>query len=441
MQLLESLDYEPPFLKEIIDQNVQGLDFLQNIARERKKDLQDRMDFQRYVEIREEAAFCDFLSWYTALREHFLDNLERGIKQRKDPDVSKYFKIIDKVVLDILGDIGKDDRLISIYSKGAYFAEFATKTISFPASDLENPLCYAILAHEVTHTTLASLALSLQTLLYQTIYIKEEFSRRFGVKRFFLDKLIGTDPNSREAKALIDDFRHYFRTHEEGIIAFINQLRERIRYEPERKQREVSHEIFEKVIHFFIPSLMRHISVIEDYISKEVNEDWISEVMADIVATKIMGPIYFESLFENLWITERTNLKVSHPPTTFRLFLVEKTLDLMDLEENAFSHLRKWREAFPQINLKELNENEKFLKDLFNFVNDHLKKINAPRCFFKSADYSESISISDDLQRGELVLKSKRSAVILNAASIAIRKGGDPKIVNKAVVEFLTKKY
>ncbi|MDH5414182.1 MAG: hypothetical protein OEW87_08590 [Flavobacteriaceae bacterium] len=439
-EALTRIDYEPPFLRDIINRNKDGLSNLQRIATERKEDLETRLNNDRYIDKREESVICDLLNWYTTLREHFFDNLERSVNQRRSPDACKDFACIDKIILDILDYIGRRENLIVIYSKGRYFTEFATKTISFAMSDMKNPINFAILAHEISHAVLAPLSLSLQTLLHFTYSIKDEFSRRFGAERIFLDKLVGTDFESKEAKNLIQDISHYFRTNEEALLLYINELLIGSEYESERSQEElsqISREILDRTISF-IPDLLEHISTIEDYISKGTNEDWISEIMADIVATKVMGPAYFEVLLKTLWMTEQTNWKTTHPPTLFRLFFSEKTLNLMNMKDIP-SELIRWREYFPAESLRELTENESFLVKLFNFVNGHLEKVNTPRICFTSEDYSKSLSYSDCLGRGDLNWGTKEKApVVLNSASIAIRRGIDSRIVKDHLIKLLS---
>jgi hypothetical protein len=431
----DALPYQNPYLANFITSNKQrietNLERIQDdiLALEQGEILSTAKQYAKKLE-----------SLDVTTREFYYDTLYQAITQRQDPELQQKLLAADNLLKEVFNDIGRIDKPLIITFSSEFFPGYVyriSKKIGIPFSATDDISYFSIVAHEAAHEALGNFSASLQVLLIITMVAREEFSRRYGIKRTAFDKFIeAIDTIPLRRQAFIDDMKKYLTTHSDLIPLnfFIGP------YEDFEEQLKVSQALVNRVKHF-LSEIKGYISDIEDFFElKKANIEWIGEIVGDIIEIKLMGPFSFKTSLKISKIDySKFNWTETHPPDTFRLFFMKEILDSNNLGGVIEKEWNEWVNGLPNEVREEFDQNKEYLRRILNFIDDYMGKEGYPRRVFTKDDYIKSIKVSKKLVNGETIEQEKAS-VILNATQIAIENGADKSDINKLAIASLSKR-
>lgn len=372
----------------------------------------------------------------TTPRELYYDTLLQAIDQRLGQEFQQRLLAADNLLKELSKDISpREAPLITTFSgkePSPGYIYRVSKKIGLPFSAMDDISYYSIIAHELAHEVLAEFSISLQSLLGVALWAREEFSRRYGIKRTSFDKFIkAVDSIPLRREEFIDDMKRYLTTYSTYIPVGEDSIIERVKD--------------------FLSEIGPYTFDIERYfIEKSVNPEWLGEIIADIIEIKLMGPLSFDTSIKisspeypkpDEYTGDLANFhwRGTHPPDTFRIFFMKEILDANGLGDVVKEEWETWIEGLPEKVREEFIKNEGYLKKILNFVEHCMEKEGYPNQVFTKDDYVRSMEASKELLKGNIV-EQEKSSVILNAAKIAIDDGGNRPEINKLTIESLCKK-
>jgi hypothetical protein len=190
-----------------------------------------------------------------------------------------------------------------------------------------------------------------------------------------------------------------------------------------------------------IPEIGPYINlVVKALVEVQAHVGWLHEMFADIVATRIMGPVFFGAMLE-LMTPEASHFKFKsmHPPDTFRIYYIKEILQKMEFKSIADDKWRGWYESLPDLIKDKFDYYTPYLNDLIDFILEHVEKMEGLCPPFSCEDFSDSQGNANELEKGKLVDIEARK--ILNATWIVLQNGGNKETVNKAAWASLGLRY
>ncbi len=362
--------------------------------------------------------------------EAYFDSLQIAYSQRSDLHLTPFLMAVDGCLKSFCIDIGETSHFIPFISDTCVI-KFPNKELCIPRSIKYNVMDLSFLAHELSHEIHSQISMNLQIVFGAFQNVRHEFSRRYGISVNALDEFLKLKTN---LNSFYKDLQTYLL---ENDLVLSNLFSLFII----PRNDETSQEFVErfKQVRDDLPDVITNINYHYDLLvssveKHQINPCWIEEIIADLIAIRVVGPVYLRSLVK-FFNPESINYDFSnpHPPNTFRIYYLYIQLKEMGFEKIGTKLWNEWHEGLAEKFQKLFLLYKSYIDELTLLIKKELDKCTIND--FNLKDYKKSTKLAKQILSGKMI--DDKASIILNASFLA-NQSGDMKKNNELVLKSLS---